>query len=134
MPSSHEPPTGGKIPIRPALRLVHPAKLKEPRPKERRHESRVFSPEEQRLLRASLNTARGLFGSWSCLADAMRVPVKTVERAVGGRYPVSAALAVRLSRALGVPLSALITPGLRIVPFPKICPTCGAQQQQQRAS
>jgi hypothetical protein len=110
------------------LRLVKPSGPKEPKRKLPRHEGRVFTDEEQRLLRASLNTARGVVGSWSCLADAMRVPAKTVERAVGGRHPVSAALAIRLSRALGVPLSALITPGLRLVPFPKVCPTCGRGQ------
>src|SRR5690349_12611597 len=100
------------------LRLVHPAKPKELRPKLPRHEHRLFTDEEQRLLRASLKTARGLFGTWACLADAMRVPLVTVTHAAAGRYPVSAAMAVRLSRALGVPLDALMTPGLRLVPFP----------------
>lgn len=41
------------------------------------------------------------------------------------RRPVSADMALRLARALGLPLEALIRPGLRVVPFPKVCPTCG---------
>src|SRR5690348_6283324 len=98
MPSSHEPPNGGKIPIRPALRLVHPAKPKEPKPKLPRHESRIFTDEERRMLRASLKTARGLFGTWACLADAMRVPKQTVMNAAYGGRNFSPAVAVRLSR------------------------------------
>jgi hypothetical protein len=124
MPSSHEPPIGGKIPIRPPLRLVHPAKPKEPRRgRKRPFHCDIFTADEQRLLRASLKTARGLFGTWPCLADALRMSLAGLAFAAQGRVPVSPALAVRLSRALGVPFEALLRPGLRVVRNP--CPTCG---------
>jgi hypothetical protein len=106
------------------LRLVRsepPARKKPERPPS------LFTAEEQRLLRASLKTARGLFGSWACLADAMHVSDR-LDVVANGRAPVSATVAIRLSKALGVPLSTLITPGLRLVPFPKVCPTCGRGQ------
>lgn len=115
------------------LRLVHPAKPPEPdnvprtrSGRRRAHQQDVFTAEEQALLRASLKTARGLFGTYRCLADAMRVPINAVMHTVYGRNRVSAALAVRLSRALGVPFEALLRPGLRVVRNP--CPTCGRGQ------
>ncbi len=134
MPSSHEPPNGGKEAARPRfvklLRLVHPAPPPKPDGVPRTRSGRrrpyhrdIFTAEEQRLLRASLKTARGLFGTWACLADAMRVPLHTVDDAAHGRDPVTPALAVCLSRALGVPFEALFRPGLRVVKNP--CPTCG---------
>jgi len=106
------------------LRLVHPAPPKEPKKRAPRR-APVFTLEEQAVLRAVLQTARGLFGTWECLADAMHMRKLCLWRAVSGTREVSAEIAVRLSRALGVPLTALITPGLRLVRFPKVCPTCG---------
>jgi hypothetical protein len=116
-------PRGGKDPpaVRP-LRLVHPAPPPKPKTPRRRHDADVFSAEEQRMLRASLKTARGLRGSWACLAEAMRVSDQ-LDAVANGRRPVSAAIAVRLSKALGVPLESLMTPGLRVLKHP--CPTCG---------
>src|SRR5690349_18762496 len=106
----------------PHLRLVRdePPTRKKPEPA-----PPLFSAEEERLLRASLKTARGLFGSWSCTGAAMYMSRNRLQRVANGREPVTGHLAVRLCRALGVPLSALITPGLRLVPFPKTCPSCG---------
>jgi plasmid maintenance system antidote protein VapI len=63
-----------------------------------------------------------MFGTWECLADAMRVPLGAIRLAVRGRNRVSAAVAVRLARALGVPLESLYA-----APRPAgKCPTCGA--------
>ena len=102
------------------LRLVKPVGPKAP--KKPRRAAPVFSPEEQARLRAALKNARPLLGSWPCLADAMRVPKERIQRAAAGRHPVTADVAVRLSRAIGVPLEALLR-GLTSVP--PTCPTCG---------
>lgn len=126
MPSSHEPPSGGKIPIRPPLRLVHPAPVQPPPRRtrgghKRAHHLDVFSPEEQARLLAALRNARFLLGTWRCLADAMRVPLKGLEHVYRGRSPVSAAIAVRLARALGVSVESLY----RAPTDAKRCPHCG---------
>lgn len=117
------PPRDGKDPpaIRPPLRLVHPAPPK-PTGKRRYHRTPpLFSPDEEARLRAALKHARTLFGTWACLADAMRVGPKTPEDAAAGRHPVSADVAVRLARALGKPLDALLAP----LAEAKRCPHCG---------
>lgn len=122
------PPRGGKDP--PAvLRLVHPAPPPKPdtTPRTRSgrkvpYQSSLFSPEEESRIKAALKNARALFGTWRCLADAMRVPLGAIELALRGRNRVTGALAIRLSRALGIPLEALLR-GLASVP--KVCPHCG---------
>ena len=115
-------------PPRPPLRLVHPAKPTPPdaTPRTRGglrapYQNDTFTPEEQARLRAALKNARALFGTWRCLADAMRVPLGAIELALRGRNRVSAALAIRLARALGAPLESLYA-----APRPAgKCPTCG---------
>jgi hypothetical protein len=100
------------------LRLVKPAGPKPPRRKGQRPPS-PFSPDEQARLRVALRNARALFGTWACLADAMHVREKPIQGVASGRRPVSADLAVRLARALGKPLEALIRP-------PSEASTCAA--------
>lgn len=108
------------------LRLVHPAKPTPaaPRGRRARHEADLFTPEEAARLRAALRHARVLFGTWACLADAMRMPKGSVMHTASGRYRVSAALAVRLARALGKPLESLCAPPSDAA----TCPTCGARR------
>jgi hypothetical protein len=122
-------PRDGKDPsARGCLRLVHPA----PPPKSdttprtrsgrrRPYDADVFTPEEEARLRVALKTARALFGTWACLADAMRVRLNTIQSAVCRRNRVSAALAVRLARALGKPLESLCAAPSDA----SQCPTCG---------
>ena len=115
-------------PPRPPLRLVHPAKPAAPDAtprtrsgRKRPYQNDLFSPEEEARLRAALRHARALFGTWACLADAMRVPVDTAHAAVRGNVRFSGALAIRLARALGKPLESLYA-------APRAagkCPTCG---------
>ena len=101
------------------LRLVKPAGPKEPRKPRRRPP--VFSPEEQARLRAALKNARALFGSWSCLSAAMHLAAPVAERAARGSRRVTAEIAVRLARALGIPLESLYA-----APRPASkCPMCG---------
>ena len=121
MPSSHEPPTGGKAEIRP-LRLVHPAPPKPPR--EKRKRVPTFTAEEQARLRAALKNARPLLGTWARLAAAMRVAMHSIQDAAGGSRPVTAEMALRLARALGKPLESLY----RAPAAADVCPTCGAKR------
>lgn len=125
------PPRGGQEPPARRLRLVHPTPPPTPdtRPRTRggnraRHDHDVFTAEEQARLRAALRHARTLFGTWACLADAMRAPLAAVVQAASGRYRVSAALAVRLARALGKPLESLYAPPSDA----RTCPHCGARR------
>ena len=105
------------------LRLVKPEGPKPPRKKRGRGPS-PFSLEEQARLRAALKHARALFGTWACLADAMRVQSKPLQQVASASRCFSAEIAVRLARALGKPLESLY-------PAPSdaaVCPTCGARR------
>ena len=105
------------------LRLVKPAEPKPPRRKGQRPPS-PFSPDEQARLRVALRNARALFGTWSCLADAMHVREKPIQGVAAARRRVSADLAIRLARALGKPLESLY----RAPSDASTCPTCGARR------
>ncbi len=121
MPSITEPPTGGKGQIRPSpLRLVHPSPPTPSKPRRPPPLRTTFTRDEEARLRAALRNARALFGTWACLADAMYVRAKRIEKAANGA-PVSADVAVRLARALGKPLDALLAP----LAEAKLCPHCG---------
>lgn len=113
------PPRPGQDPPAAHLKLVHPAAPKAPRPSGRYRRTEPFSPEEQARLRAALKNARALFGTWDCLSDALGIANGTVERAT--RTSVSPDVAVRLARALGKPLEAL----LRGPTDATTCPSCG---------
>jgi hypothetical protein len=124
MPPITEPPTGGKGQIRPPhLRLIHPSP---PKPSKRRYRKRppIFTIAETQRLQAALRHARALFGTWACAADALRVVKETLLAAASGRAPVSAEVAVRLAKALGKPLDALLSPPTDA----GRCPTCGASR------
>ena len=99
------PPRQGQDP--PAarhLRLVSDS----PKPRAKRHRKPPhFSPEESSRIRAALRHARILFGGWDACAAAMYLGPERVIATATGRRSVSASLALRLSRALGVPLESL---------------------------
>lgn len=118
------PPRDGKDPpaIRPPLRLVHPAPPKAPTTKGRRR-APTFSPEESDRIRAALKNARAMFGTWACLADAMRLRSKRIETIAHGAT-VTGDVAVKLARALGKPLESLY----RAPTDASACPTCGAKR------
>jgi hypothetical protein len=107
------------------LRLVKPAGPKPPkRGRERPYQSDLFSPEEAARLLAALKNARAMFGTWACLADAMRVPLTTIGAVKARRQRFSGALAIRLARALGKPLESLY----RAPTDASTCPACGARR------
>lgn len=101
------------------LRLVSD-KPTPPRKKKYR-KTPVFSPEESARLRAALRTARTMFGTWACLADALYIAKNQIIGAASGRFAVSGNVAVRLARALGKPLESLC----RAPRAADACPTCG---------
>lgn len=108
------------------LRLVPLPGPKPPRGGGRKRvlQSGLFSPEEEARLRAALRNARWAFGSVGCLAAALHASENMVTAASHGRVPFSAALAVRLARALGKPLESLY----RAPTDASTCPTCGAKR------
>ena len=105
------------------LKLVRPDAPKSARRSYRRRPP-VFSPAETLRLRAALRSARSLFGSFACAADAMYLTYAAVNDAAAGRVDISAEMAVRLARALGKPLDALTRPPSEA----GVCPTCGARR------
>ncbi|MCK6593195.1 MAG: transcriptional regulator [Polyangiaceae bacterium] len=105
------------------LRLVKPEGPKPPRQKgSRPHQSLAFTPEEQRKLRQAIRNLKDAFGTWACLADALAMPVKSLENAVRGRSAgPSPAVVIRAMRASGLGLSDLLG-----APAPaERCRTCG---------
>ncbi len=121
MSLSHDPPNGGKKPIRPPLRLVHPSSPKPP-PKGRKPP--WFSHDESSRVRAALRHARVLFGGWAPCAAAMYLGKEAVIAVATGRKSVSPGVALRLARALGVPLESLT----RAPTDASTCPACGARR------
>lgn len=119
MPTFTEPPNSGKGQIRPLLRLVHPAPPKPPRERHRR--ASTFTADEETRLKAALRNARTLFGTWRLLAAAMGVQRDTLARAAMARKILSADVAVRVARALGVPVDSLLRPPTDAAR----CSTCG---------
>lgn len=129
---TRHPRDGQDPPARRHLKLVHPTPPPTPddtprgrNGNRRRHETILWTAEESARLRAGLKNARAMFGTWACLADAMHVRKSAVQATAGGKVRVSGAIAIRLARALGIPLEALLR-GLTNVP--KVCPTCGARR------
>lgn len=84
-----------------------------------------LTPEEKRHLRASLQNLRRAFGTWACLADAMRLPMQVV-RAAGGSCANrgSIALAYRAAQTAGISLESILTGKLNEAGR---CPTCGSR-------
>src|SRR5262245_26646317 len=103
-----------------ALRLVHPAPPKPVRRKGSRPPP-LWTADECARLRAALRNARTRFGSWQKLADAMGVTRETIQAKGTGRKPLTAEIAVRLAKAVRVPLDALLRPPTDT----SICPYCG---------
>ena len=101
------------------LRLVHPRPPKPPTT--RTPGDPVFSREEEARIRAALQHARLLFGTWSCVAAAMGLRGKRLPRVACGVRRITAEIAVRLARALGKPLESLY----RAPTDASRCPHCG---------
>ena len=103
------------------LRLIHPARPKALRAK--RPRAPTFTPEETARIRAALVTSRRTFGTWVALAEAMGLDVVYVYH-VKASHRLTGDFAVRLARALGVPLESLI----RAPSDARTCAACGARR------
>lgn len=120
------PPRTGQDP--PFARHLHLVSRTPEKPKrkgrKRVFQADIFTPEESLRLRAALKAARWAFGSVGCLAAALDASRDTIAAAASGRIPFSAALAVRLARAIGKPLESLY----RAPTAANVCPHCGARR------
>lgn len=104
------------------LSLVKPPSPRLAGPKKRHRAPPVFSEAEEKMLRMSMRSARAAAGSWGRLARMMQVTKETLSSVACGHERVTAEIAVRLSKALRIPLERLMSPGLRPVQDPG--PTC----------
>jgi hypothetical protein len=105
------------------LRIVHPAPEGQgPRtPKgRRRRDMHSLTQDERRHLLAALQNLRRAYGTWACLADAMRVPVATLGSACQG----SPGLALRAARAGGMSVEAVLT---GVLSAAGRCEVCGSR-------
>jgi hypothetical protein len=73
-----------------------------------RHEASVLTPEEERKARQAIRNLKDHFGTWACLAEAMGMPVKSLLRAVSGRYALSPAVLLRAMRASGLTMADML--------------------------
>jgi hypothetical protein len=118
------------------LRLVHPkAEGQGPRtPKGRRRASPGLSltPDERRHLAAALHNLRRAFGTWACLADAMRVRIEVVKRGAHRRNPkATPALALLVARTAGMSMETVLSGKLTAAGQ---CAACGSRLGQGRAT
>jgi hypothetical protein len=108
------------------LRLTYPA-LRGQRidPPERARGSRApaltFTPEDTRLVRATLRNAATKYGGFDVLAAAMGVPVSTLYH-VNKRRP-SSILTIRLAAANGVTIGAMLPGRLETLPAASPAPS-----------
>ncbi len=119
------------------LRLVHPApagqgpgmsKVRRPRP----FPSLRLSDEEVRHVRAAVrNTARA-YGGIAVLAEVMGVPVDTLYGVLSkAKHRASGTFAIRLARAAGLSLEAILTGAISAAGR---CDTCGHRVGAGRAA
>ena len=117
------------------LRLVHPAQEgQSTRPPKGRRCSGVLSltQDERRNLRQALMNLQMRYGSWSCLAEVMGVPVSTLLNARNPRRRKgSPGLALRAAKAAGTTVEHILSG--KIAPV-GTCPTCGRAAERKAAS
>lgn len=89
---------------------IRPAKGKASAPPAARPRATVsLTDAEAMRLRAALRNMRGLFGTWTCLADAMGVRLTTLQNFLyNDRKGASPGLALAAARAAGTTVDALV--------------------------
>lgn len=90
-------------------------------PARRRPITLTLTDVERMRLRAALRNLRALYGSWSCLAEVMGVPKKSIMNVACGDTNPSAGMARLAARAAGKTLDAL----LGGIASADRCPHCG---------
>lgn len=76
---------------------------------------------EQEHLRNALYFLRAKFDTWKSAARLLRVEEASLARIARGERPVTAAIAVRFARTIGVGIDALLAGDY---PEPGVCPRC----------
>lgn len=111
------------------LRIVGNEPPKRPKRKGERFSVGLLSDDEQKRAVQALRNLRDAFGSWACIADAMRAPANSVRQAVRKGH-ISIALLFAASRASGLTIDDLLS-----VPVPAgMCKACGQVKRYARAS
>ncbi|WP_437497476.1 helix-turn-helix transcriptional regulator [Sorangium sp. So ce1099] len=87
----------------------------------RRRQRLTLTPTQSKRLRAALRNLRAAYGTWDCLADVMGVSRSTLRNIVKGHDGGSLAMAMRASKAAGMPVEQILG-GLVAADR---CPTCG---------
>ena len=82
----------------------------------------TLTAEEQGNVKSALRFLYVRFGTWKTLAKALRLRLRRLSEAMGGREAVSAELALRVARLAEVPFDD-VTAGR--YPLPGTCPHCG---------
>jgi len=107
------------------LTVVRPAPAGQgegsPAPRRRRSSALGLTETERKRLRAALKNLRLAYGTWSCLAEVMGVPSKTLKKIANGQINGSPGMALRTARAAGIPFERLIG---GIISADR-CPSCG---------
>ena len=104
------------------LRLVKPETPKASRRKFQRC-APALTPEQQAKARAALNNLRSAYGGWSPLAAVMGVSMHAVKQSAGGGAAMSGDMLIRLCRAGGLSVDAMLEAKLT---SSGRCPSCGA--------
>lgn len=117
------------------LRIVHPAREGQGTdPPARRPRSRAASlfltGEECQRFRASLRNIARAYGGYAVLAQVMSVPVKTLYKAANRRSRPAGILAIRLAKAGGTTVEAVI--GGQLEDSGR-CKACGARVASSKA-
>jgi hypothetical protein len=110
------------------LRIVHPpaegGQVTRP-PKGRRSAALSLTAEEVRHLRAATRNAVRAYGSASALAAVVGVPAHTIHTVTAAKGPrPSGTLAIRIAKAAGMSVEAIIGPALNEAGR---CTSCGAR-------
>ena len=77
---------------------------------------------EQNHVRAALRFLQRSLGTWEAAAKALRTTSGTLKKVMGGKDSISASMALRTARLLGVMMDDLLVG--RFLP-PGACPNCG---------
>lgn len=80
-----------------------------------------LSGEEQRRVRVALKHIHARLGDWRLVAKVLRYARSTVADTACGNAAVTASMAFRIARFLGVPIDALINGDFTP---PSVCPYC----------
>jgi hypothetical protein len=76
---------------------------------------------EQKHVRTALRFLRTRLGTWACVAEALRMSPRTLEKVTGNTGRVTASIALRVARLAGTTVDDLISGNY----LPGACPRCG---------